>query len=249
MTELERLDQARIYMEKLANGIDPLTDQPIPEGEVVNHVQISRCLFYVSGLLRQLTERGGLPQPDKAAGKVPFLLSYGERDNFRFSETPMPISEIAKRINELIPQQTMTKLNYKHLSDWLTERGFLQTASRADGSVFRQPTASGVALGITTEKRQGSQGTYTVTVYNRAAQQFILDNLDGAVELSRRPRCPAGRPVMQGQPWTTDQEKLLMDLFQKRIPVKEIAASLKRTEEGVRSRLKKLGLISGSGTL
>ena len=48
---------------------------------------------------------------------------------------------------------------------------------------------------------------------------------------------------MQGQPWTTTHDEILTDLFRKQVPVKEIAVTLKRTEIGIRSRLKKLGLI------
>ena len=43
MTELEKIDYARRFIEKLANGVDPLTDQPVPDGELVNNVRISRC--------------------------------------------------------------------------------------------------------------------------------------------------------------------------------------------------------------
>ena len=41
---------------------------------------------------------------------------------------------------------------------------------------------TGQQLGITSEQRQGRNGTYTVVVYNKAAQQFILDNLDATIE-------------------------------------------------------------------
>ena len=58
-TELEILIHAKGYLDKLANGINPLTDEPLPETDVVNQVRISRCLFYVSGVLRQVIEQGG----------------------------------------------------------------------------------------------------------------------------------------------------------------------------------------------
>ncbi len=41
MTELETLQRAKMYVDKLANGINPLTDQPVDEGDVINHVRIS----------------------------------------------------------------------------------------------------------------------------------------------------------------------------------------------------------------
>ena len=59
MTDLETLELAKSYMEKLANGIHPITGTAIPDGDVVNDVRLSRCFFYVADVLRQVIERGG----------------------------------------------------------------------------------------------------------------------------------------------------------------------------------------------
>lgn len=48
MTELETLQRAQMYMEKLANGINPIDGSIVPEGDVVNNVRLSRCFFYVA---------------------------------------------------------------------------------------------------------------------------------------------------------------------------------------------------------
>ena len=60
MTELETLERAKMYLEKLANGINPIDGSVIPDGDIVNHVRISRCFFYVSDVLRQVIENGGV---------------------------------------------------------------------------------------------------------------------------------------------------------------------------------------------
>ena len=59
-TELEIMIHAKTYLDKLANGINPLTDEVLPETDVVNQVRISRCLFFVSDVLRQVIDKGGL---------------------------------------------------------------------------------------------------------------------------------------------------------------------------------------------
>ena len=51
MTELETLQRAKMYIDKMAKGIDPLTDMEIPEDSILNQVRISRCLYYVSDVL------------------------------------------------------------------------------------------------------------------------------------------------------------------------------------------------------
>ena len=44
MTELEILLHAKSYIDKMAQGINPLTDEAVPDGDMVNNVRISRCL-------------------------------------------------------------------------------------------------------------------------------------------------------------------------------------------------------------
>lgn len=58
MTETELMQRAKTYIDKLANGINPLDDTVIDDSDVINNVRLSRCLFYVSDVLRQVIENG-----------------------------------------------------------------------------------------------------------------------------------------------------------------------------------------------
>ena len=59
MTELEIIAHAQIYLEKLAKGINPLTEEEVAENDVVNNVRISRCLFYTADLLKKIVDNRG----------------------------------------------------------------------------------------------------------------------------------------------------------------------------------------------
>ena len=48
MTEIEKIADAKTFIDKLANGINPLDDTPIPEDDIVNNIRLSCCFFYVS---------------------------------------------------------------------------------------------------------------------------------------------------------------------------------------------------------
>ena len=189
MTELENMECARSYILKLANGINPLTQQMLPDTDIVNNVKVSRCLFYVSDVLRQVIEKGGVSKTkEKKAEKMPFYLSYEERQKFEFSNAPIPITELTKRINELIAPEKMRKLSYKSIAEWLIEVELLTSTYDEEGKSVRRPTPKGLEFGILTERRQGQNRVYIVTLYNREAQQFILDNLDAVIELLARDR-------------------------------------------------------------
>ena len=48
MTELEKIERAKTYMDKLANGINPIDDTMAPDEDIINNVRLSRCFFFVS---------------------------------------------------------------------------------------------------------------------------------------------------------------------------------------------------------
>ena len=115
MTELEKIKRAKMYMDKLANGINPIDDTTAPEEDIINNVRLSRCFFFVSDILRQVIDHGGVVSSTNAKGtkKLPFFLPYEKRDLFSFSEIPIPASEIAKRLNDLADQNAMKKCHMR----------------------------------------------------------------------------------------------------------------------------------------
>ena len=108
MTELETIAHAKNYLDAMAKGNSPLTGEPVPETDLINNVRISRCLFFVSDILRQVLEQGGV-KPPRNAEKEPFHLDHMQLKNFSFSDSAIPVSEIANRINALIDETVMKK--------------------------------------------------------------------------------------------------------------------------------------------
>ena len=74
MIELEKIERARMYMYKLANGINPLDDSVIPESDIVNNVRLSRCFFFVSSILDQVIEKENAAANNKTL-KTPSAIS------------------------------------------------------------------------------------------------------------------------------------------------------------------------------
>ena len=239
MTELEIMQHAKDYLDKLAKGIDPLTGREVPEGEIINNVRISRCLFYVSDVLRQVIENGGIQvKAVKNSEKAPFALSFEDRARYSFGEWPATVSVIAQRLNELVDLNTMQKLKTTSITAFLLQSGLLFEEESPNGSKNKRPTEAGRQLGITTAVRNGQNGEYTAVIYSREAQQFILDNLDAIMTINAAPR-----HENQGKEWTHEEDTWLRQAFQNGADVKALSAELKRTREAIRARLKKLGLM------
>lgn len=240
MTELEKLQRAKMYIDKLANGINPIDDVPAAEGDIINNVRLSRCLFYVSDILRQVIENNGVVTKGKAS-KKPFFIETGKIAEYNFADEPLTVSEITEQLNALADLGACRKLSVSAITGWLIEIGALQVLTSADGKGIKRPTKQGEELGILTEQRTGMYGEYTVVLYNKNAQQFIVDNIETIVNNAASKNKAVAEN--QGQPWTPAHEECLVDLFNKNVPVSEIAVTLKRSEEGVRARLKRLGII------
>lgn len=236
MTELEKIERAKMYMDKLANGINPIDDTIVPDDDLINNVRLSRCFFFVSDVLRQVIENGETKSVvNKKPKKRPLEIPFEKRNQFSYSKIPIPASEIAKRINSLADNDNMKKLTYSGILTWLTEIGMMEWALTSDGKRTKRPTKIGEETGISVEERMGNNGPYQVVVYNNDAQHFIIDNLDAILTAENM------QTEMQGAPWTKDHDDCLIDLYKKSVPVSEMAITLKRSTSAVRGRLKKLG--------
>ena len=228
-----------MYVQKLANSVNPTDGSEVPDGDVVNDVRISRCLFFVADVLRQVLENGGAapaPKSEKKLQRLAFDLTFKQRERFEYSDIPITISELARRLNALIDTENMTKLPYTAISSWLTGLGLLETVTLPGGKLAKRPTEEGLENGIAVVERIGQNGPYHAVVYNAAAQHFILDNLDAIIAEVK------DAVALQGTPWTQEQDEMLAQMHAGGEPIKQIAAVLKRRPSAVVSRVKKLGL-------
>lgn len=175
MTELETMQRAKMYMEKLAQGIDPVTNQEMPEDSALNNVRLARCFFYVSDVLGQVIANGGV-----IGGKPkqqPFSITMEQLSKVQISAEPVRVTQLVEMITAAADNAQMKKLSTTTITNWLLEKGFLEKQTGPDGKRRRVPTPNGLMIGLSTQTRQGQYGEYQAVFYNSQAQQFVLDNL------------------------------------------------------------------------
>lgn len=250
MTELEKIEYAKSFIDKLANGINPLDDSPIPADDIANNVRLSRCFFYVSDILRQVIENGGVEQR-KAVNprKQEFSLTDEERARLHPSDTPVPVSIIASRMNEVIDPEKTKGISAATINNWLLSLQLLETVTVQGGKTRKLPTKSGDEMGIFSEERMGHYGKYVTVLFSAPAQQFIYDNVEALVESRRESK--GSRKEKKGdhlaefyaRPWTAEHDRYLEDMLKENLSLSEIANTLKRDEEGVRARICELDIL------
>ncbi len=177
MTELETMQHAKNYIDSLANGIDPLTGEIIKDDSVINNVRISRCLFYVSGVLRDVINNGGVAVKTAKPRKTAFSITDEQCSKIFISQDSVGIAVISKRIGEVLNENVKT-LPAVQIADWLVKNGYL-AENIYSGKKIKVATPEGKQLGILTVDATNSQGVpYKKNIYNANAQKFIISNLN-----------------------------------------------------------------------
>ena len=191
MTDLEILQRAKQYIDSLANGYDPLSGNPVRDDDVINQVRISRCLFYVSGVLQKVIDNGGeiqrkrQPKAPKPV-KEPFFLTHEQIAQLQPQNAVLSATKVAEIANELIDDAHMQKLKGTDIAGWLLSVGLLQEVESAAGRKRKIPTPDGEMLGMKETSFVNEQGVPTqYTVYDRNAQQFIFDNMETLIAFIR----------------------------------------------------------------
>ena len=161
----------------MANGINPLTGEMVSENDTLNNIQISRCLFFVSGILRDVIDEDGKVNRKTKSKKPVFYITDEELNSFSFPYDTTTITAFANAINAHINDEKRTKLKYKDIASWLIDKDYLKEIEIA-GSKKKVPSEAGTNIGITTELRTYDNGNEALVVQlDRQAQRFILDHI------------------------------------------------------------------------
>ena len=177
MEELLKLKRAKDYMQALAEGVDPISGQEIPENDVANQVRLCRCFSYVASVLDKVIQNGGMVGGG-AKVVVRLGLTEEQKQTVNLSERPIGITELAKRILAAAGVDRMRGVSGVHMAAWLLDKGFLEEEFDDEEELQRVPSEAGMALGISKIMRETTYGVKPMNLYSIEAQQFVLDNLD-----------------------------------------------------------------------
>ena len=199
-TENAIIERAEMYLRKLSCGINPLTDEILPEGDSCKQERISKCLAYVASLLQQQLNHDQLA-PVKAAPvnaaprksiqkapktpKQPLSIAPESIGNYRFFDYPVSISRVVRNINELIPAGVnMNHLLYADVANFLVQQGILSRQMTENGAEANLPTELGESYGF--EKGESDlRGHHNIyTQCWEKAQKYILENLQKCIDIA-----------------------------------------------------------------
>ncbi len=192
MTESQRVAYAKTFIDKLANGINPLSDEPLPEGDVANNVRLSRCFFYVSDILRREIERERRKER-RAAGETaekkpapePFFITPRQVEAFQYSATPISVSAMCRKLNwlvrEEIGEKRMERLSFRRISTFLKKSGMIEWQEWEGGMMKWLPTSAGEEMGLTVQLWERYGRRTPMICLTETAQHFVMDNIEAVL--------------------------------------------------------------------
>ena len=251
MTDLEVMKRAQMYIEKLANGVDPLTNRQVADNDIINNVRISRCLFYVSDVLKGVIASGGREKEParKAKEKLDFSLTQQQIASLCAQPQEISATRIASAVNALVDRETMHVLTATAITGWLKEAGFLYDVTNAATGMMRKlPTEQGMAIGISEGEFFDGVTERKYLVYNAEAQQFVFDNIEPIAEFCKREYAQKAalkqiKRDNKDKLWTKQEDEQLCQMYQGGASFKRLSDHFERPQRAVKARLRQLGLL------
>ncbi|MDE5738479.1 MAG: hypothetical protein K2H93_08950, partial [Oscillospiraceae bacterium] len=169
MSKLKALQSAKICMELLAQGIDPITKNSVPECEVIKNSTVTSCFqFIVKILEKDITAQEEITKR--------FFVSEERIKNLKAVDEPITITKIAQNINFGISPEENGFIPSSAISYWLEQQELLvRVISSETGNIRKQATDKAITYGI--KNLYGKNGNVKNVVYTRQAQQWIYDSI------------------------------------------------------------------------
>ena len=179
--DLKRLEIAIQYIRRMSAGRNPVTNRPAPDNEVLNNINVNRCLKFIDEVLTDVHKSGGtvglLPPKERTPKHLASeIFPYEILKQYRYVQDQQ-ISYFLKQLGEYLPEDQKLPIAATAITTWLRENGYLEKKVLNDtGKENSVPTKKGEALGLYGESAGIYPNEYYRVFYNENAQRFIIDN-------------------------------------------------------------------------
>lgn len=160
----------------LSMCIDPTSGVFFNNDTILSLPAISKSLEDVAELLELITQE----KKKNKQRKENFNLLENCTDKLILSEEPISISKFTFMINEVCHSPNMKKLQATAITEWLLKNHYLELIKQDGHSTnLKKSTKLGCSIGIRFVNKANESGeSYHLNLYDKTAQQFILDNMD-----------------------------------------------------------------------
>ena len=176
---MKQFDQAKLevaikYVERLADGCNPVNNVPLENGDILNNPNIIRCMYFIKDVLEEVQRNGGMIGGN--VGKEPVLpLPIEILESFIYVEDKS-ITHVLNQIYEPVADMNVKKVSVTKVTAALKEEGYLLDEPNPEtGKTRKGPSAQGKELGIYLVKREYNGRMYQSVTYNKNPQEYVVE--------------------------------------------------------------------------
>ena len=171
--EITKLQWAKMFIDYLANGVDPVSNMDA-DAETLHNEEIRSCFRYISEILsRDIYET----ESNIRKGNV-FYITDEQFAELKIYSYNCKVSELAAEINRVTEGNNTKKFSATWINDWLEAEGYLCPSELKS----RIATEKGNQLGISSEYRKSDNGNeYYINFYTEEAQSFVFSHLNDII--------------------------------------------------------------------
>ena len=175
--DINKLDTAILYLQRIADGKNPVNNMPAESDSVLNNPNVIRCMYFTKEILEEVRRNGGnIGKKSSKKDLPPFPTDVLKDYLYRADK---PITKFVEQMNELVDSNIYQKISYKVISDYLKENGYLMAVDMPDGKTSNRATEKGNSIGIISEERTSTSGKpYIATLYTEKAQSYIIEHIN-----------------------------------------------------------------------
>ncbi|MFI3229110.1 MAG: hypothetical protein R3Y23_02965 [Bacillota bacterium] len=179
MEDLELLKRAKMYINKLANGINPLDDSEVLDDSLLNEAKIIRCFFYIENKLGELIDGDKEPKSRKKKNrKLVWSVTDEDIKNFHYYAYPVSLSVILRQLFAM--REDMGKCSYKRAAQILQDNCIFTENTVTPTPKF-MATEDAKDLGIYNVEGTNERGHFLMVKFNQEGQQLVLALLKDSI--------------------------------------------------------------------
>ena len=172
--EQSKLDIAIKYVERIADGCNPVNNVPLENDDILNNPNIIRCMYFIKDILEEVRRNGGMIG-GKSGTEQPLPFPVEVLNNFIYSEDKS-ITHVLNQIYEPIANLNVKKVSVTKITTALREEGYLVDETNPEtGKTRKIPSVKGKELGIYMVEREYEGKIYQSVTYDRNAQEYVVD--------------------------------------------------------------------------
>lgn len=171
--DLAKLDTAIKYVERIADGCNPVNNNPFDEDDSLNNPNIIRCMYFIKDVLEEVKNNGGtIAGTKEKASLVPFPIEILDQFTYREDKS---ITHVLNQIYEPISDLNVKKISVTKVTAALKEEGYLLDEPNPEtGKTRKVPSVKGKELGIYMVEREYNGRMYQSVTYNKNAQEHVV---------------------------------------------------------------------------